>query len=215
MIYWNTVNDKLKNCLLILMDAPLFEQFRLVGGTALSLQLGNRISIDIDLFTDALYGSIDFKNIDAFLTDRFDYVFGVSNMPVAMGKSYRVGSDERDAVKLDFYYTDEFIFDPLLVDGVRMATTQEILAMKIDVVQRGGRKKDFWDLHELMESFSFEEMLLLHQKRYPYSHNSLLIRENMTNFDYADEDPDPICLKGKHWELIKFDLIMFLKNSGK
>lgn len=215
MIYWNTVNDKLKNCLLILMDAPLFEQFRLVGGTALSLQLGNRISIDIDLFTDALYGSIDFKNIDAFLTDRFDYVFGVSNVPVAMGKSYRVGSDERDAVKLDFYYTDEFIFDPLLVDGVRMATTQEILAMKIDVVQRGGRKKDFWDLHELMESFSFEEMLLLHQKRYPYSHNSLLIRENMTNFDYADEDPDPICLKGKHWELIKFDLIMFLKNSGK
>ncbi len=215
MIYWNTVNDKLKNCLLLLMDAPLFEQFRLVGGTALSLQLGNRISIDIDLFTDALYGSIDFKNIDAFLTEHFTYVFGVSDMPVAMGKSYRVGSDERDTVKLDFYYTDEFIFDPLIVDGVRMATREEILAMKVDVVQRGGRKKDFWDLHELMESFSFEEMLLLHQKRYPYHHDPLHIRENMTNFDSADEDPDPVCLKGKHWELIKYDLITFLENFKK
>lgn len=212
MIYWNTVNDKLKNCLLLLMDAPLFERFRLVGGTALSLQLGNRISIDIDLFTDAPYGSIDFKEIDAFLIDHFAYVFGVSDMPVAMGKSFRVGNDENDTVKLDFYYTDEFIFDPLMVEGIRMATKEEILAMKVDVVQRGGRKKDFWDLHELMDLFSFSEMLALHQKRYPYNHHPLLIAKNMTGFDSADEDPDPICLKGKHWELIKFDIVTFLEN---
>ncbi|GAA4196729.1 hypothetical protein GCM10022289_02900 [Pedobacter jeongneungensis] len=215
MIYWNTVKDKLKSCLLLLMGAPLFEPFRLVGGTALSLQLGNRISVDIDLFTDSLYGSIDFKNIDAFLIEHFEYVFGISDMPVAMGKSYRVGSNESDTVKLDFYYTDEFIFDPLIVDEVRMATTEEILAMKVDVVQRGGRKKDFWDLHELMESFSFPEMLSLHQKRYPYNHNPLLIQKNMTNFGSADEDPDPICLKGKHWELIKLDLIIFLESLNK
>jgi predicted nucleotidyltransferase component of viral defense system len=31
-----------------------------------------------------------------------------------------------------------------------MATVEEIIAMKLDVMQRGGRKKDFWDLHELL-----------------------------------------------------------------
>jgi hypothetical protein len=44
----------------------IFNPFRLVGGTSLSLQLGHRMSIDIDLFTDADYGSIDFKAIRAF-----------------------------------------------------------------------------------------------------------------------------------------------------
>lgn len=215
MVYWNTVNDKLKDCLLLLMNNNLFERFRLVGGTALSLQLGNRISIDIDLFTDATYGSIDFKEIDAFLINHFPYVFGVNDMPVAMGKSYRVGKDADNAVKLDFYYTDEFIFKPLVADGIRMATAEEILAMKIDVVQRSGRKKDFWDLHELMEYFSFPEMLALHQQRYPYNHDPLLITRNMINFESADQDPDPVCLKGKHWELIKFDMIVFLEDFMK
>jgi hypothetical protein len=37
------------------------------------------------------------------------------------------------------------------LDNIRMATSEEITAMKIDVILRGGRKKDFWDVHELWE----------------------------------------------------------------
>ena len=40
MLYYSTINDLLKNSLKILMDSSVFENFRLVGGTALSLQLG-------------------------------------------------------------------------------------------------------------------------------------------------------------------------------
>jgi hypothetical protein len=49
MLYYSTINDLLKNSLKILMDSSVFENFRLVGGTALSLQLGHRVSADIDL----------------------------------------------------------------------------------------------------------------------------------------------------------------------
>ena len=52
MLYYNTVNNLLKETLELLMKAPIFNDFRLVGGTSLSLQLGHRMSIDIDLFTD-------------------------------------------------------------------------------------------------------------------------------------------------------------------
>ncbi|PRY21724.1 nucleotidyltransferase AbiEii toxin of type IV toxin-antitoxin system [Spirosoma oryzae] len=61
MLHYNTVNKLLRKSLSTLMSAEVFAPFRLVGGTALSLQLGHRISIDIDLFTDALYGDIDFE----------------------------------------------------------------------------------------------------------------------------------------------------------
>ena len=53
MLYWNTVSALLKDSLLLLMQAEELNEFRLVGGTALSLQLGHRMSVDIDLFTDA------------------------------------------------------------------------------------------------------------------------------------------------------------------
>ncbi|APU69812.1 hypothetical protein C723_1701 [Christiangramia flava JLT2011] len=83
-----------------------------------------------------------------------------------------------------------------------MATLEEIIAIKIDVVQRGGRKKDFWDLHALFNS----DMLDLHKNRYPYTHERNTIIENFTNFSQADDDFDPICLHGKYWEFIKDDI---------
>jgi hypothetical protein len=79
--------------------------------------------------------------------------------------------------------------------------------MKIDVVSRIGRKKDFWDIHELMNDFSIEIMLDLHKERHPYTHDLQEIITNFRNFENADSDFDPICLRKKHWELIKLDLI--------
>jgi len=49
------------------MSNELFQPFQLVGGTSLSLQLGHRISDDIDLFTDYEYDSIDFRVIQDWL----------------------------------------------------------------------------------------------------------------------------------------------------
>lgn len=64
-LYLNTVSDLLWDALNKLMSLEVFNSFRLVGGTSLSLQLGHRGSIDrgsidIDLFTDSQYGSVDF-----------------------------------------------------------------------------------------------------------------------------------------------------------
>lgn len=75
MLYYNTVNEHLIGYLKTLMSSEVFNSFRLVGGTALSLQLGHRTSVDIDLFSDLEYGSIDFKIIDTFLKSEFKYVF--------------------------------------------------------------------------------------------------------------------------------------------
>ena len=206
MLYYSTINDLLKNSLKILMDSSVFENFRLVGGTALSLQLGHRISVDIDLFSDDSYGSIDFEEIENFLKSNFSYVDGFSDIQPAMGKSYFIGTDKENSVKLDVYYTDDFIQPAKIIDYIRMATVEEIIAMKVDVVQRGGRKKDFWDLHDLLSNYNIGKMLELHQERYPYSHERELILKNFTDFSFADEDFDPICLKGKYWEFIKEDI---------
>jgi hypothetical protein len=96
------------------------------------------------------------------------------------------------------------------IDIDRLATINEIVAMKLDVISRGGRKKDFWDLHELISDYTAEEMFLLHKQRYPYAHDPSLLKQNFKKFESADDDFDPICLKGKYWELIKLDMIEFV-----
>ena len=203
---YNTVTPLLKSILMELMAATEFADFRLVGGTALSLYCGHRMSVDIDLFTEADYGTIDFETIDNYLKQNYSY-FDTNNLPVGMGKSYYIGEDDQNAIKLDLYYTDPFIDEEVVIDNIRMATIEEIIAMKIDVVQRTGRKKDFWDLHELKENYTLKDMLSLHEKRYPYTHERETIVTNFTNFEEADQDFDPVCLREKHWEFIKLDLI--------
>ena len=208
-LHYITTGQQMQRILKTLMKAKEFDAFRLVGGTALSLHRGHRESLDIDLFSDATYDSIDFKAIESFLSNTFSYVDTNDYKIVGLGKSYYVGNSEEDCVKLDLFYTDEFIQDFLLIDGIRLATVEEIIAMKIDVISRGGRKKDFWDIHELKEDYSIGKMLALHKQRYPFNHDEDQIRRNFSNFQIADDDFSPICLKGKHWEIIKLDMIDF------
>ena len=200
-----TVTDNLWETLKTLMNIEKFNRFRLVGGTSLSLQLGHRMSVDIDLFTDEPYDSIDFNEIDELITGTFPSVemgYGGNN---SMGKTYFVGKSKDDVVKLDLFYTDSFIFPEIKAQEIRLACKEEIAAMKLQVIGQGGRKKDFWDLHELLEHFSLAQMLEFYEKRYPYNFSKDYIISKLNHFDEANEDFDPICLRKKHWELIKLD----------
>ncbi|MEE1174526.1 MAG: nucleotidyl transferase AbiEii/AbiGii toxin family protein [Paludibacteraceae bacterium] len=73
-LHYNTVSKTLTKCLKELMNEPLLKDFVLVGGTSLSLQLGHRVSIDIDLFTDSPYGSVNFNAIQEMLRGKFNFI---------------------------------------------------------------------------------------------------------------------------------------------
>ena len=86
-----------------------------------------------------------------------------------MGKSYFIGTDKDNTIKFDIYYTDDFVQSVNTVDNIRMATVEEIIAMKVDVVQRGGRKRIFGTCTSCF-LINIDKMLELKQQRYPYSH---------------------------------------------
>ena len=69
MLFKNTVTTE---CLALIKELQHLEplrSFALVGGTALSLQLGHRRSIDIDLFT---YQRFDIPETKIFLQNYFN-----------------------------------------------------------------------------------------------------------------------------------------------
>ena len=207
-LHYETVNPLLQQILETLMSAELFTPFRLVGGTNLSLRYGHRISIDIDLFTEAVYGSLDFHAFEKFLKEHFAY-YECSDKTsiVGFGRGYYIGNSSDEYVKLDLMYTDPFLEDSELIDGIRLATVKDIIAMKMNVISHGGRKKDFWDIHLLLKEFSLSEMFAFHAKRYEWEHNHDELMDMCTNFTIADNEMDPICLLNKDWDDIKLDLM--------
>lgn len=211
-LFLDTVSDVLWELLQELMNTAEFDSFRLVGGTSLSLQLGHRESVDIDLFTDAEYGSIDFSKLESILKQKFSYVDSLQGNIVGLGKSFFIGHNKSELVKLDLFYTDKYVFPLINSDGVRFASLEEITAMKLDVLGRGGRKKDFWDLHELLGRYSIDEIIEFYIKRYPYNHSRNELIKSLTNFSIAENDFTPICYKDKVWEIIKLDFEDIVKD---
>ena len=211
-MYWNTVTPMLQKVLRNAMEMDIFQPFRLVGGTSLSLQIGHRMSVDIDLFTDAEYDSINFELINGYFQEQYPLVYTNEGLPVAFGKSWYVGDANDNLVKVDMYYTDSFIRPAIIVDEIRMASIEDVIGMKLEIIGQGARKKDFWDLHALHARYSIQEMINFHQERSPYTYTQQELRGAFTNFEKAENDLDPVCLLGKAWPLIKLDFVEWLNK---
>lgn len=197
MLYKETVEPATLGLLTELMTLPELEQFRLVGGTALSLLLGHRASIDLDLFTDEPFDSdlINFK-----LSGNFQFFSKERTSP-------RLLFTYINNVKVDFVHTfEKFTFASNNIEGIRFASLEEIIALKLNAIAGRGAKKDFWDLHELLEHFSFDQMFSFYQARYP-NNSTIMIIKSITYFVEADLDSDPYSFKKLKWDKIKKDII--------
>jgi predicted nucleotidyltransferase component of viral defense system len=149
MLHKETVEPSTLGLLIELMNLNELEQFRLVGGTALSLLFGHRTSIDLDLFTDEPIDSelIINKLFTTYPTFSFQGI-----------KSSRLFFTYINNVKVDFVHTfEKFTFTGDVQEGIRFASLEEIIALKLNAIAGRGAKKDFWDLHELLNHFTFDQ----------------------------------------------------------
>ena len=208
-LHYETVSPLLKETLQKLVNSPIFKDFTLIGGTCLSLQLGHRRSIDIDLFTDIDYGTMNTKEMKEFIQRSFPYSENTDSLDTsALGYTLYMGDSPIDKIKVDFFYTEKFIFPIQEIDHIRIADIREIAAMKLSAItEEEPRQKDFWDIHELNEKYSFKDMIVWGIKR----NESCLREEGILNgfqkIDSVKESPEGIdCFKGNYWSLVKDDL---------
>ena len=212
--HYHTVSNILLECLQKLMANAVFNDFVLVGGTALSLQLGHRISVDIDLFTAREYGSMNLDEIKNALITTFPYTKRLEVLTERnLGYMVYIGNSKAENVKLDLFYTEEFIAPIVQQDGLRLASLQDITAMKLQAIVNHKRKKDFWDIHELLEHFTLDEMIQYGIQRNPYTLTENDIFEALCHSTELSQDNVINCLRGKYWELIVEDLQVAVTNQ--
>ena len=209
-LHYETVSPLLVTCLKKISQSEIFKDFNLVGGTCLSLQLGHRRSIDIDLFTAMDYGSMNTEAMKTFLQENFPYTENLDSLyQPALGYSVRIiGESPSDCIKADFFYTENFIFPVKCIDGIRLADIREVAVMKIKAItQDEPRLKDFWDIYELTNTYSLKEMIKWATTRDEWSFTEKDIEAGFGKISDIEECPEGIdCYRGYAWELISMDL---------
>ena len=96
------------------------------------------------------------------------------------------------------------------IDDIRMASLEDIAAMKINSISNRGSKKDFWDYAALLAYFTTEEMLSFFQAKYSGA-NAWHAERSLSFFDDAENEPDPKDLSDRTWQEIKRIITQSLK----
>lgn len=214
-LYYDTVSTALLCVLRKLMSSEVFKDFRLVGGTALALQRGHRRSVDIDLFTELDYGDMPVADMKNYLEKEFPFHRGTESMNMPANGYHIFLSEGQDIpIKVDFFYTEPFIFPSIEEDGLRIADQREIVAMKLGVIgNQIYRQKDYWDVHDLLEDYPLPKMIEWALQRDPYSFTKDDIIKGLQRVNQVEESPlGIVSLKPlSYWELKVLDLMEEVK----
>lgn len=196
MLQTQTVVPELMELLKKIMSEKLFSDFNLVGGTSLALQMGHRNSIDIDLFGNSEINS------ELFIEKLSEF----GEVKVAQSTKNILITKIND-VKVDFVnYKYPLLSECLFLENIRMLSTKDIAAMKLNAIAGRGSKKDFVDLYFLLSEFSLEEILSFYEKKYKDG-SIFMVQKSLTYFADADDQQQPKMFLNFNWETCKQKII--------
>lgn len=192
MLYYQTIDSKTLELLKRIQKINLFSELRLVGGTSLALQIGHRISIDIDLF-----GKLNATHLD--ITNALSDIGNLKT--IHFTENIHIYS--LDGIKVDIVnYPYPWLTTYLNEDHIVLADINDIAAMKLAAISGRGSKKDFIDIYFLLKKYSLKELIAFHNKKYADG-SSFLVLKSLVYFSDADLEPTPKMLKKVTWETVK------------
>lgn len=206
MLYTETISPTTLELLKRIMSDESLPPFRLVGGTSLALQLGHRISVDLDLFTDE---SFDEQKVNEYLRVNYGLETDFLDKETVKG--------EIDGVQIDcIAHKYPWIRPCSEEDGIRIVSKEDICAMKLNAIAGNGtRIKDFIDIAFLSTCFTLEQMLSFYEEK--YHSNSMMPFKALTYFDDINQ-AEPVRMTDGHklqWKHIQKRLLSMSKMPTK
>ncbi|MBR1884405.1 MAG: nucleotidyl transferase AbiEii/AbiGii toxin family protein [Clostridia bacterium] len=198
-MYWNTIDEHRKNVLKKVIASLPLEDYYMAGGTALSLQCGNRMSYDFDFFTKIKFDAVVLAS----------YLSSLGNFKVIYEKDSTLHGI-LDGVNITFLYypnpmIEDYVYDDE-IEGLKYASIKDISVMKLVALSSRGSKKDYYDLMYMIKYKDIdirETFMNLDVKFEGKNINKMHIVQSLTYFDDAECEPDLILMVNIDWEEIK------------
>ena len=175
-------------------NATLLDGFYLAGGTGLALQIGHRVSLDLDFFAADLFD-------EESLLQRIQALDDFSLIAKAPHTLHAV----IQGTKVSFLgYAYPVLFDFGQFQAVAVADSRDIACMKISAIASRGTKRDFVDLYISAQQFGLQNLLQWFDRKYTQArYNKLHILKSLTFFGDAEKDPMPHMLVPLAWDEVK------------
>ena len=201
MLQYRTIDDEILELLKTLQTVPELHNMRLVGGTALALQIGHRKSVDIDLF-----GKL---KVDKYkLSEILNSLGSIKTLQNSGSINiYLINNIKVDIVNYPYAWLNE----PIETKNIKLAGLPDIAAMKFSAITGRGTKKDFIDLYFLLNRYSLTEIFSFYNNKFPDG-SELLVLKSLLYFDDAEGDDMPIMFKNIEWPAIKSYIKAEVKN---
>ena len=157
MLHKETVAPATLELIKSLQSEKIFKDFHLVGGTALSLQIGHRISVDIDLFSQNEFETGFYLE---YLERKYDFKLQYEYENTLKGFI--------NGIFIDILrHNHPYIHEPINEENIRLLSKADIAAMKVNAIAGNGtRLKDFIDIYFLAKEFTIGEIIGFYSEKY-------------------------------------------------
>ena len=196
MLHFSAVSPEALELLREIQHLPILNDFYLVGGTALALHYGHRISVDLDFFTEKEFDT-------SILIDTFKEKYKLD----ILSQAKNTLTLNIRFVKTDFIRHNYPLLNPFQeIEGIKLLSVEDIAAMKLNSTMNRGSKKDFYDIYELLNHFDLEELISFHASKYDFT-SQLILLKSLVYFDDAEQEPDPVSVKDISWDAVKNKIV--------
>ncbi len=197
--HWEALTAETRQAFQTAATLPFIRRYYLAGGTGLALHLGHRFSVDLDFFSDAA----DAVGPDerAILRAAFDD----PSLTIGLDKDMTFVANWRE-VGLSFFRLALYplVQEPLLLEGIPVATIEEIGAMKLAAVMARGTRKDYIDLYFILQQTPLERLFEVAAVKYARVRTfAVSAVRALTYFVDADATPMPRMIQRASWSTIK------------
>lgn len=193
-----------KEILALLGKSGLLNKAYLAGGTGAALQLGHRISIDLDFFTPEEFNADE-------LARQLKHIGDFKLQQIKWGTL--LGEFKPISFSI-FVYKYPVLFPFKSFYGIDILDIREIGVMKLEAIGTRGKKRDFVDLYFICkEVIGIQELLPLYIRKYGELGSKIIhIIKSLTYFEDAEVEEMPKMLIPVNWEQVKN---FFEKEVGK
>lgn len=165
----------------VLNKLKFFQEYYLAGGTALALQIGHRISVDFDFFSE--------KQIPVQLFAKLKKIFSESEIKIIINNKNQL-TTEIDKINFTFlYYPFPKILKLKKYKGLKLLSASEIAATKAYVLGRRATYKDYVDLYFVIKKnySTLPKIIALAQKKYQKEFEPRLFLEQLLYLEDVED----------------------------
>ena len=173
------------------------QTFYMAGGTCLALQLGHRISIDFDFFTQEEFS-------ENSRTQLINKLKNLGSFEIIENKEGTLHARLNNVQLSFFYYPYKLLKPTVSWQKIRLAQLEDIAPMKLNAIIGRGSKKDFIDLFMISKKIRLKKIFALCVKKFSnYPSFYLQAARALVFFNDADREPMPKMLINLNWDDIK------------